>query len=150
MADDVKEDWPSGLIIAVPHAWRGNSLWSDIRAQTQDLIGVGLRLIYGELLQQPLSPRLQRLVCEIGLSLETLHMTVEASLREALLATIPCLRAFAMSFTNNRDCADDLVQETILRAWANIDKFQPGTNLYVWLFTILRNLSHCEYRKRKY
>ena len=60
------------------------------------------------------------------------------------------LRAFAISFTNNRDRADDLVQETILRAWANIDKFQPGTNLNAWLFTILRNLFHSEYRKRKY
>ena len=76
-------------------------------------------------------------------------MSVEASLRDELLAAIPSLRAFAISFTNNRDRADDLVQETILRAWANIDKFQPGTNLNAWLFTILRNLFHSEYRKRR-
>jgi RNA polymerase sigma-70 factor (ECF subfamily) len=50
-------------------------------------------------------------------------MSVEASLGDELLATIPSLRAFAISFTNNRDRAYDLVQETILRAWANIDKF---------------------------
>jgi RNA polymerase sigma-70 factor (ECF subfamily) len=77
-------------------------------------------------------------------------MSVEASLRDELLAAIPSLRAFAISFTNNRDRADDLVQETILRAWANIEKFEPGTNLNAWLFTILRNLFHSEYRKRKY
>jgi RNA polymerase sigma-70 factor, ECF subfamily len=77
-------------------------------------------------------------------------MSVEASLRDELLAAIPSLRAFAISFTNSRDRADDLVQETILRAWANIDKFQPGTNLHAWLFTILRNVFHSEYRKRKY
>ena len=76
-------------------------------------------------------------------------MRVEASLRDELLAAIPSLRAFAISFTNNRDRADDLVQETILRAWANIDKFQSGTNLNAWLFTILRNQFHSEYRKRK-
>jgi RNA polymerase sigma-70 factor (ECF subfamily) len=76
-------------------------------------------------------------------------MSVEASLRDELLAAIPSLRAFAISFTNNRDRADDLVQETILRAWANIDKFEPGTNLNAWLFTILRNLFVSEYRKRR-
>jgi RNA polymerase sigma-70 factor, ECF subfamily len=78
-------------------------------------------------------------------------MLVEgSSLRDELLAAIPSLRAFAISFTNNRDRADDLVQETILRAWANIDKFEPGTNLNAWLFTILRNLFHSDYRKRKH
>lgn len=77
-------------------------------------------------------------------------MSVEASLRDELLAAIPRLRAFAISFTNNRDRADDLVQETILRAWASIHRFEPGTNLHAWLFTILRNLFHSEYRKRKY
>lgn len=76
-------------------------------------------------------------------------MTVEASLRDELLAAVPALRAFAISFTNNRDRTDDLVQDTILRAWANIDKFEPGTNLNAWLFTILRTLVHAEYRKSK-
>jgi RNA polymerase sigma-70 factor (ECF subfamily) len=75
---------------------------------------------------------------------------VEDSLRDELLATIPNLRAFAMSLTGHRDRADDLVQDTILRAWANIDKFEPGTNLNAWLFTILRNLFHSNYRKRKH
>ena len=71
MADDVKEDWPSGRIVAVPHAWRGDSLWRDIQGQTQDRIGAELRAMYAELLRQSLSPRLQRLVGEIRLSLET-------------------------------------------------------------------------------
>jgi RNA polymerase sigma-70 factor (ECF subfamily) len=74
---------------------------------------------------------------------------VEDSLREQILAAIPSLRAFATSFTGNRDRADDLVQDTILRAWANIDRFERGTNLNAWLFTILRNQFHSEYRTRK-
>jgi RNA polymerase sigma-70 factor (ECF subfamily) len=47
------------------------------------------------------------------------------------------------------DRADDLVQETLLRALANIDSFQPGTNMAAWLFTILRNHFRSEYRKRR-
>src|SRR5690242_16116251 len=64
---------------------------------------------------------------------------VPPDLREALLAAIPSLRAFAMSLTHNLDAADDLVQDTILRAWKSIDRFAVGTNLNAWLFTILRN-----------
>jgi RNA polymerase sigma-70 factor (ECF subfamily) len=74
---------------------------------------------------------------------------VEDTLRDQILAAIPQLRAFAISLANHPDRADDLVQDTILRAWANIDRFQRGTNLNAWLFTILRNLFHSEYRKRK-
>jgi RNA polymerase sigma-70 factor (ECF subfamily) len=66
-----------------------------------------------------------------------------------MLATVPSLRAFAISLSGNVDRADDLVQETLLRAMANIDSFQPGTNMSAWLFTILRNLFRSEYRKRR-
>jgi len=66
-----------------------------------------------------------------------------------MLAAIPRLRAFAISLCGNVDRADDLVQETLLRAMANIDSFQPGTNMSAWLFTILRNLFRSEYRKRR-
>ena len=76
-------------------------------------------------------------------------MTLAPSLREAMLAVVPSLRAFAMSLCGNVDRADDLVQETLLRAIANIDSFEPGTNMSAWLFTILRNLFRSEYRKRR-
>jgi len=76
-------------------------------------------------------------------------MNVDASVRDQMLAAVPSLRAFAISLTNDFSAADDLVQETLLRAWSHIDSFQPGTNLNAWLFTILRNLFHSEYRKQK-
>jgi RNA polymerase sigma-70 factor (ECF subfamily) len=76
-------------------------------------------------------------------------MTLSPSTRDALLAAVPSLRAFAISLSGNVDRADDLVQETLLRAMANIDTFQPGTNMSAWLFTILRNLFRSEYRKRR-
>ena len=60
--------------------------------------------------------------------------------REALLGALPSLRAFAMSLAHSTDQADDLVQDTIVRALTNIETFEPGTNMSAWLFTILRNL----------
>ena len=71
------------------------------------------------------------------------------SVRDAMLTAVPSLRAFAISLSGNIDRADDLVQETLLRAMANIDLFQPGTNMSAWLFTILRNHFRSEYRKRR-
>jgi RNA polymerase sigma-70 factor, ECF subfamily len=76
-------------------------------------------------------------------------MTIDPELRDALLGAVPALRAFALSLSGHMDRADDLVQDTLLRALANIDRFEPGTNLNAWLFTILRNLFHSEYRKRR-
>lgn len=71
------------------------------------------------------------------------------SVRDAMLAAIPGLRAFAVSLCGNTDRADDLVQETLIRALANIDSFEPGTNMSAWLITILRNLYRSEHRKRR-
>ena len=76
-------------------------------------------------------------------------MTLDPSVRDAVLAAVPNLRAFAISLSGNVDRADDLVQETLLRALANIDSFERGTNMSAWLFTILRNLFRSEYRKRR-
>jgi RNA polymerase sigma-70 factor (ECF subfamily) len=76
-------------------------------------------------------------------------MSLDHAIRDQMLAAVPSLRAFAISLGGNVDRADDLVQETLLRALANIDSFQPGTNMAAWLFTILRNLFRSEYRKRR-
>src|SRR6476620_5067403 len=78
-----------------------------------------------------------------------IRMNVDPALRDQILAAIPSLRAFAISLSGNVDRADDLVQETLLRALANIHSFQPGTNMPAWLLTILRNLFRSEYRKRR-
>jgi RNA polymerase sigma-70 factor (ECF subfamily) len=74
---------------------------------------------------------------------------MDEQVRKAVLGAVPSLRAFAISLCGNVDRADDLVQETLLRAIANIDSFQPGTNMSAWLFTILRNHFRSEYRKRR-
>jgi RNA polymerase sigma-70 factor (ECF subfamily) len=71
------------------------------------------------------------------------------AVRDALLAAVPGLRAFAISLSGNVDRADDLLQEALLCAIAGIGSFQPGTNMSAWLVTILRNLFYSDYRKRR-
>ncbi len=72
-----------------------------------------------------------------------------AQMKADLIAIIPNLRAFAVSLCGNPDRADDLVQETLVKAWSNLGSFVEGTNLPAWLFTILRNIYYSEYRKRR-
>lgn len=69
--------------------------------------------------------------------------------RDELVSHLPAMRAFATSLTRNSAAADDLVQDAVVKAWGNFDKFQPGTNLRAWLFTILRNTYYSLYRKRR-
>jgi len=86
-----------------------------------------------------------------GTDLETGPRPAAASaqMKADLIAVIPNLRAFAVSLCGNPDRADDLVQETLVKAWSNLGSFVEGTNLPAWLFTILRNLYYSEYRKRR-
>jgi RNA polymerase sigma-70 factor (ECF subfamily) len=72
----------------------------------------------------------------------------DPTIRDDLLAAIPSLRAFAISLCGNPDRADDLVQDTLVKAWTNLDRFEKGTNLNAWLFTILRNTFFSDHRKR--
>jgi len=65
-------------------------------------------------------------------------VTATPEVREAMLAAIPSLRAFAIALTRHTDHADDLVQDTTVRALAYIEKFEPGTNMSAWLFTLTR------------
>ena len=69
--------------------------------------------------------------------------------RDRLPEAIPRLRAFAISLARDVTQADDLVQETILKAWSNMDKFDPASNLDAWLFTILRNTFYSGLRKTR-
>jgi RNA polymerase sigma-70 factor, ECF subfamily len=78
-----------------------------------------------------------------------METSVDVDVRDDLVAHLPSLRAFAMSLTRNRSTSDDLVQDTIVKAWTNIDKFVAGSNLQAWLFTILRNTYYSSLRKTR-
>jgi RNA polymerase sigma-70 factor, ECF subfamily len=76
-------------------------------------------------------------------------MTISTKFREQMIAAIPGLRAFGLSLTARSDRADDLVQETLMKAWKHHDSFAEGTNMKAWLYTILRNEFYTQLRKRK-
>lgn len=76
-------------------------------------------------------------------------MSSEFSWRDEVVAMIPALRAFAWSVSRNGSDADDLVQDTLIKAWTHRDKFEPGTNLRAWLFTILRNTYYTAVVRRR-
>jgi RNA polymerase sigma-70 factor, ECF subfamily len=78
-----------------------------------------------------------------------LRRKVSSTLRDQLVAEIGSLRAFAVSLCGDKERADDLVQETLFKAWNHLESFKEGTNLKAWLFTILRNTYFSERRKRR-
>jgi RNA polymerase sigma-70 factor, ECF subfamily len=74
----------------------------------------------------------------------------DADFKDQLGQVIPHLRAFGRSLSGSRDLADDLVQETLLKAWAARKRFQAGTNMRAWTFIILRNLFLSQMRRARF
>ncbi len=70
--------------------------------------------------------------------------------KRELTAVIPHLRAFARGLCGRPDLADDLVQETLLKAWAAQDRFEPGTSMRAWTFVILRNAYLTDMRRNRF
>lgn len=69
--------------------------------------------------------------------------------RDELVQHLGVLRAFALNLCRNPTLADDLVQETVMKGWKAIDRFEKGSNMRAWLFTILRNTYYTTYTKRR-
>lgn len=82
---------------------------------------------------------------------------METSLRPAvfpswdtqILGHLPALHRYALGLVRNFHAAEDLVHDTVVKAYSCIDKFQLGSNLRAWLFTILRNTFYSGMRKHK-
>ncbi len=73
----------------------------------------------------------------------------QADPRDEIIVHLGSMRAFALSLTRNSAAADDLVQDTLVKAWKGFGSFQPGTKLQAWLFTIERNTFYSDRRKAK-
>ena len=120
---------------------------STAECKIQAHLGRSLRDLFEELLPEPLPRRLIELLA--SLAGNDKQRSIASNKKDALLLLIPNLRAFAFSLCGKPERADDLVQETLLKAWTHLDSFQDGTNLRAWLFTILRNSYISELRRRR-
>jgi RNA polymerase sigma factor (sigma-70 family) len=86
-----------------------------------------------------------------GIEVPVVHTPLpDDEFKTQLALVIPHLRAFGRSLSGNRDLADDLVQETLLKAWAARQRFQAGTNMRAWTFIILRNLFLSQMRRARF
>ena len=74
----------------------------------------------------------------------------QADFKEELTQVVPHLRAFARGLCGRADMADDLVQETMLKAWAAQQRFEPGTSMRAWTFVILRNAYLTDMRRNRF
>jgi RNA polymerase sigma-70 factor (ECF subfamily) len=128
---------------------RSNKSLNRFAAKSFRINGAGLEMANGEAEQTAPSATngLLSAISPREPETDSTPAEIDPSLQAEILATIPHLRAFALSLARNTDRADDLVQETLLRAYTNIRRFEPGSNLNAWLITILRNQFYSERRR---
>jgi RNA polymerase sigma-70 factor (ECF subfamily) len=74
----------------------------------------------------------------------------DADFKQQLTDLVPNLRGFGRSLTGSRDNADDLAQETMMKAWAARARYQAGTSMRAWTFIIMRNLFLSQMRRRRF
>lgn len=99
--------------------------------------------------QAPLPARLSVLIGQFEAAFAVSGDRLADSFRADLIQGLPMLRTFAMSLCANEARADDLVEEMLVRAWANRTRFTPGSNFTAWTFTILRNQFYSGIRKAR-
>jgi len=138
----------------------------DLPPATRD-VGAYLRAAFADVCAQPLPGMFDDLLARLSsddrdaeeeddedLSLVSAKSQPRAlgdeDFKTELAQVIPHLRAFGRSLSGSRDLADDLVQETLLKAWAARDRFQAGTNMRAWTFIILRNLFLSQMRRARF
>jgi len=119
-----------------------------LTAAVRDHLGAQLRETYARLIEER-PAHLVALIERLTTLLDGQDAASESRFGKDLIEVLPALRAFALSLAVSPARADDLVQETLLKAWANRNRFQPGTNFTAWLFTILRNQFYSEIRKHR-
>ncbi len=117
-------------------------------------IGSYLRTAFADSAEADLPPIFADLLAKLGEGEEKPVFVRDAlpdkEFKNQLAQVIPHLRAFGRSLSGSRDLADDLVQETLLKAWAARDRFQAGTNMRAWTFIILRNLFLSQMRRARF
>jgi RNA polymerase sigma-70 factor, ECF subfamily len=110
-------------------------------------LGQQLQAWYGNPGEDKLPSGLKRLLARLAQVIRARTEPVDQAFIDGILASVPSLRSFAISLTRATDRAEDLVQETVLRAISKQQQFEAGTSLQAWLFTILRNQFLSDHRK---
>ncbi len=137
----VRHGWTPHVHVIRPPA--SAALNSSIQAH----LGQHLRTWYGDPAGDKLPPKLARLLDRVAQVIRARTELIDQAFVDGVLASVTSLRAFAISLTRDADQAEDLVQETVLRAISKQEQFVAGTNLQAWLFTILRNQFFSDHRK---
>jgi RNA polymerase sigma-70 factor (ECF subfamily) len=118
-------------------------------------IGIWLRSAFSDAAAAEVPPAMIVLLDELesGAAVADVasHRTLsDADFRRELEATIPRLRGYGRSIARDADFADDLLQETLAKAWAARGHFEAGTNMRAWTFTIYRNLFYSQMRRARF
>jgi RNA polymerase sigma-70 factor, ECF subfamily len=114
-------------------------------------VGQQLRFSYGNPAEEKLPSGTAQLLDRRVQVVHSDPTPTDQAFADGIVTSLPSLRSFAISLTRSVDQAEDLVQETVLRAISKQEKFEAGTNHQAWLFAILRNLfcSACRRTKRE-
>ncbi|WP_026596899.1 sigma-70 family RNA polymerase sigma factor [Methylobacterium sp. 77] len=121
----------------------------DIPTHVRRHLGCELQAYFAVATGEGLPQRLAHLVGRLEAVVASTGIGIGDEFRDALIQAVPALRGFAFSLIGDATRADDLVQETLVKAWGNRQRFTPGTNMNAWLFTILRNQFYTDMRKAK-
>jgi RNA polymerase sigma-70 factor (ECF subfamily) len=106
-----------------------------------------MQAFYGDPADDKLPRELARLADRVAQVIRAHTEPVDQAFTDGVMEALPNLRAFALSLTRRLDQAEDLVQDTVLKALTKQESFEAGTNLQAWLFTILRNGFYSAHRK---
>lgn len=128
----------------------GDRSAGTISQQVQRYLGTVLAGVYaGEDAGSDAAARFAELLAKLDNALGEAQSRNDAEFRKQLVSVTPALRRFALSLTHETTTADDLVQDTLLRAWKSRARFERGTNFEAWTFVILRNQFYTDRRKHR-